>query len=296
MKIALRLTVLTALLLLPLQSTFAASFNCAKAKTWAEKTICNTKQLSNLDELLDASYKKALASTSAKSALKAAQTDWLVMERDTCEDVDCLKSVYTSRIAVLNEMIADAADFTTSSSTQTAAGWYKATATPNLVVRSKPDVTGTKLGNVPTGGKLKVLATTKQTDFIGGRNGTWVKVEWQGKEAYAFDAFLEKLSAQQQSSNNTQPPASSTGKTLEGVITSYECGDNCYLTITDKQGDAHSGLCTAPLCDSWNEIAEMPASYQNKKVKVGISIGKQYDAAGNVMGEMDAFETITLLK
>ena len=75
MKIALRLTVLTALLLLPLQSTFAASFNCAKAKTWAEKTICNTKQLSNLDELLDASYKKALASTSAKSALKAAQTD-----------------------------------------------------------------------------------------------------------------------------------------------------------------------------------------------------------------------------
>jgi len=291
MKTALRLTVLTALLLLPLQSTFAASFNCAKAKTWAEKTVCNTKQLSNLDELLDASFKKALASTNAQSALKAAQTDWLVMERDTCEDVDCLKSVYTSRIAVLNEMIADAADPTT-----TAGAWYKATATPNLVVRSKPDVTGTKLGNVPTGGKVKVLAVTKHTDSIGGRDGTWVKIEWQGKEAYAFDAFLEKLSAQQQSSTSPRPPANSTGKTLEGVIGSYECGDNCYLTIIDKQGDAHSGLCTAPLCDAWNEVAEMPANFKNKKVKVGISIGKQYDAAGNVMGEMDAFETITLLK
>jgi hypothetical protein len=40
----------------------------------------------------------------------------------------------------------------------------------------------------------------------------------------------------------------------------------------------------------------MPANFKNKKVKVGISIGQQYDAAGNVMGEMDAFETITFLK
>jgi hypothetical protein len=122
-----------------------------------------------------------------------------------------------------------------------------------------------------------------------------VKIEWQGKTAYTFDAFLEKLAAGE--SNNADKPKTSTKTTtLEGVITSYECGDNCYLTITDKQGTEHSGLCTAPLCAAWNEAAEMPANFQNKRVKASVGTGTQQDGSGNVMGEMDAFEVITLLK
>ncbi|UOG90940.1 MAG: SH3 domain-containing protein [Candidatus Thiothrix sulfatifontis] len=291
MKMTQGLLVVVALLL-PLHG-YAASFDCTKAKTWAEKTVCSTKQLSSLDELLAASFQKALASTDDKAALKTEQVAWLTAERDVCTDVACLKAAYTSRLAALNEMIAIAEEPTELDSEE-AGSWYKATAKPNLTVRDSAAVTGKKLGNVPYDGKVKVLALTDKTDSIGGRDGTWVKIEWQGKTAYTFDAFLEKLAVDNKQPD--EPETDTTGKTLVGVIASYECGDNCYLTITDKQGVPHSGLCSAPLCDAWNEVAEMPAKFKNKKVKATVGTGTQYDGSGNVMGEMDAFETLTLLK
>jgi hypothetical protein len=68
------------------------------------------------------------------------------------------------------------------------------------------------------------------------------------------------------------------------------------LTVRDEQGTDHVALCTASLCDGWNEVATMPANYLNKKVKVTLGRGKQYDGAGTEMGEMDAFDSITLLE
>lgn len=295
MKHCIRGLLLVTALVLPLHS-HAASFNCAKAKTWSEKTVCNTKQLSSLDDLLAVSFKKALESTDDKAALKSAQVAWLTDERDVCEDIACLKAVYTARLAVLNEIIASAEESVTEpDSDDVSGGWYQAIAKPNLTVRKSADVTGKKLGNVPYGGKVKVLEFTDKTDSIGGRAGTWVKIEWQGKSAYAFDAFLEKLPVVD-SDKADESHTTKASKTLEGLITSYECGDNCYLVITDKQGEQHSGLCTATLCEPWNEVAEMPTKFQNQKVKVTVGTGTQYDGGGNVMGEMDAFETIKLLK
>lgn len=291
MKMTQGLLVVVALLL-PLHS-YAASFDCTKAKTWAEKTVCSTKQLSSLDELLAASFKKALANTDDKAALKTEQVAWLTAERDVCADVACLKAAYTARLAALNEMIASAEE-PTESDDEEGGDWYKAIAKPSLTVRDSAAVTGKKLGNVPYDGKVKVLALTDKTDSIGGRDGTWVKIEWQGKTAYTFNAFLEKLAVDHKQPD--EPETDIAGKTLVGVIASYECGDNCYLTITDKQGVPHSGLCSAPLCDAWNEVAEMPATFKNKKVKATVGTGTQYDGGGNVMGEMDAFETLTLLK
>ena len=284
-----------ATLLLPLHS-YAASYNCAKAKTWSEKTVCNTKQLSNLDDLLAVAFQKALTSTSEKSALKAEQGEWLSAERDQCEDVACLKDAYTSRLAALQEKIANGEE--PAAPSDKATGWYQSTAKPSLTVRDRAAVTGKKLGNVPYGGKVKVLEVTDQTDSIGGVDGTWVKIEWQSKTAYTFDAFLEKLSSG--TVNNTKKPETTQnsktgGKTLEGIITGYDCGDNCYLSITDKQGEEHSGLCTAPLCEAWNQAAEMPASFLNKRVKASVGTDTQYDGGGTSMGEMDAFESITVL-
>jgi uncharacterized protein len=203
---------MTVTALLPLQ-IHAASFNCAKAKSWAEKTVCNTGQLSSLDDLLAISFKKALESTPDKAGLKAAQLDWLRHSRDNCKDTECLQQTYTSRIAALNETIPPA--------------------------------------NEPTAEKPP---------------------------------------------NNENKTVKTDGRILEGVIESYDCGDNCYLTITDAQGEDHAGLCTAPLCQDWNANTEMPASFKNRKVKVTIGTGKQIDASGNVMGEMDSFDDITLLK
>lgn len=196
MKTTISLALLAVTLLLPWQNATAASFDCKKAKTWAEKTICNNKQLSNLDELLAASYKKALANTANKSSLKSDQLAWLG-GRDACDDTECLKASYTTRIATLNEVVAD---------------------------------------------------------------------------------------------ETPQP------RTLVGHISSYDCGDNCYLTVVDSHGEEHVGLCYATMCNAWNEAAAMPSRYLNRKVKIRVGTGKQYDGSGtHVMGEMDSFDHITLL-
>lgn len=71
--------------------------------------------------------------------------------------------------------------------------WYVSTAKPVLVVRSTLDVTGEKIGTVPEGGKVKVLEKNIKPDSIGGRSGSWVKIEWQNGIGYVFDQFLKNL-------------------------------------------------------------------------------------------------------
>src|SRR5436305_15171376 len=70
-------------------------------------------------------------------------------------------------------------------------------------------------------------------------------------------------------------------KTMEGTISKFECGDNCYLTITDSKRKEHTGLCLAPLCNAWTEQQKMPARLKGKRVRVVIGKGKQYDDAGH---------------
>jgi hypothetical protein len=87
-----------------------------------------------------------------------------------------------------------------------------------------------------------------------------------------------------------------TPKTMEGTISKFECGDNCYLTITDAKQKEHTGLCLAPLCTAWTEQQKMPRTFKGKRVRVVIGKGKQYDDEGHVMGTMDAFTKIEILK
>ncbi|MGB5598880.1 MAG: SH3 domain-containing protein, partial [Thiothrix litoralis] len=91
--------------------------------------------------------------------------------------------------------IAEKALTTQQASASASGEWHTVIAEPNLVVRSKPAVTGEKLGNIPHGGKIKVIEKTDKTDSIGGRDGVWVKIEWQDTTGYAFDAFLAPLDA-----------------------------------------------------------------------------------------------------
>lgn len=88
-------------------------------------------------------------------------------------------------------------------------------------------------------------------------------------------------------SNNTE-------KIIEGVITRYQCGDNCYLTVIDKYGKRHTGLCAVSPCTQWNN-AEMPAAYKGRRVKITVGKGRQFDGAGNVMGTFAAFKKVQLV-
>ncbi len=82
----------------------SAGFNCAKASTPVEKMICTDAQLSKLDELLKVAYKKALANSSDPTVLKEVQLEWLQDARNPCTEIECLKQVYTARLAELEPM------------------------------------------------------------------------------------------------------------------------------------------------------------------------------------------------
>jgi uncharacterized protein len=92
----------TSLLLLSLAvvPARAATFDCDKASTFAEKAICSGARLTAMDDELGRPYKAALASSPQKEALKTEQKAWLA-SRDQCQDSNCILKAYADRIAAL---------------------------------------------------------------------------------------------------------------------------------------------------------------------------------------------------
>ena len=78
---------------------FAASFDCQKASTFVEKNICQSGELSLLDEKLSALYQQVLKNLNTEGT-KQRQVQWL-KERNNCQTESCLKKAYQTRIAEL---------------------------------------------------------------------------------------------------------------------------------------------------------------------------------------------------
>lgn len=81
---------------------FSASFDCKKAKTEVEKTICANPELSKLDEELAAAYRDAIgkAGQTEKAKLRKEQAAWL-RARNACKDTLCIEVMYRTRNAML---------------------------------------------------------------------------------------------------------------------------------------------------------------------------------------------------
>lgn len=79
----------------------AASFDCAKAVSWAERAICIEPSLGALDLKLAESFKKALARSPQPAVLRSEQMNWLRNRRDTCTHAMCIKQVYAARLREL---------------------------------------------------------------------------------------------------------------------------------------------------------------------------------------------------
>lgn len=82
------------------------SFLCSKARTWVEKTICASEQLSELDLELATVYARLLqvTSDSAERALTAEQRRWWAARTECqkqAEPAQCLEARYAQRIAAL---------------------------------------------------------------------------------------------------------------------------------------------------------------------------------------------------
>jgi uncharacterized protein/uncharacterized MnhB-related membrane protein len=95
-------------------AAFAASFDCTKATTPTEKTVCTNPELSSLDEQLAKSYRNVLAVTADQSQLRQAQRTWLTQVLNRCEDTKCLANAYQNRITTLNDGISTSPDKPTS--------------------------------------------------------------------------------------------------------------------------------------------------------------------------------------
>ena len=93
-------------------SAQAASFNCAKARSVAEKLICGNAELSHRDDALGRHYANARmrvkrlrivgapANAASKWLAKDTARRWRWRERN-CRDLRCLRRWYTRRIALL---------------------------------------------------------------------------------------------------------------------------------------------------------------------------------------------------
>ncbi len=99
------LFLLAALLALPTASASAASFDCKKAASRIEKTICADSELSKADERLAASFADAVAASLSPQALHAEQTEWL-HDRDKETDAKKLRELYRVRIEALGNVAA----------------------------------------------------------------------------------------------------------------------------------------------------------------------------------------------
>jgi uncharacterized protein len=86
------------------QVSNAQSFDCAKAKTQSEKSICKNKELSSLDSDLNKSFKEKHDFLKTKNVVLAEffrsnQNDWIWLRDLICKaDVSCLKDIYKTRI------------------------------------------------------------------------------------------------------------------------------------------------------------------------------------------------------
>ncbi len=78
-------------------TSYAASFDCAKAASKVEKLICGDAEISKLDEELNLVYKTALQDAKQAEAIRQAQKQW-IRERNGCEDAACVKRAYEERL------------------------------------------------------------------------------------------------------------------------------------------------------------------------------------------------------
>ena len=80
-------------------SAHSASFNCAKASTLVEHLICSDSELSAAaDNQLAKLYKKNFKSN---PNLFEQQKLWLE-KRNTCKDVECVRTAYRTRLSELS--------------------------------------------------------------------------------------------------------------------------------------------------------------------------------------------------
>jgi uncharacterized protein len=78
----------------------AASFDCRRPASGAERMVCANRDLSQLDDRLAVTYKQFMSTSSSPYEDQREHQAWLE-ERDRCRDAACLRALYNERLAQL---------------------------------------------------------------------------------------------------------------------------------------------------------------------------------------------------
>lgn len=139
------------------------SFDCAKASTLSEYTICADQGLSALDVELAIAYKRALAASSDTAFLKSRQKAW-VAQREQCGSADCIRSLYIQRLSELGGSASAQSSgdsITSATSVDLTNTFVVANALPPddfLSLRTEPSAkSGSRIEKMPNGTVLKVI-------------------------------------------------------------------------------------------------------------------------------------------
>ncbi len=83
----------------------AASFDCTKARRADEITICNDRELSELDVRMATWFEvnTSLVLMGRRGAMRDEQSAWLAQRARCRSDKSCLRSAYLNRIAELRK-------------------------------------------------------------------------------------------------------------------------------------------------------------------------------------------------
>ena len=180
---------------------YGASFSCQKASSFIEHTICNDSVLSKLDDDLAISYKNALKNSSDKEQLKKEQFDWINNDRNMCQNVNCLRQSYASRIVYFDNLTNKNSD-----NTNTIFGTYDLKES-SITINS--DLSFSYINVNPRNGNMCNIESERFTKV----NNILI---WQSTET---DCGLEIKQTKQNQINLTK----------RGEDCSYYCGMNAYI-------------------------------------------------------------------
>ncbi|MDX1961271.1 MAG: SH3 domain-containing protein [Leptospiraceae bacterium] len=107
------------------------------------------------------------------------------------------------------------------------------TAIGGLKVREGAGLEFNEIAQIPEFSRVKLLEETNKEEILHGVNGKWVKVEWNGKQTYAFDGFLKPITEKFSKGTyiETQKEFFLTSAEFDESKKSFSLGDDC-LGIT----------------------------------------------------------------
>lgn len=80
------------------------SFSCSKAHGDAEQTICSSTALAGYDRSVTAAYRRAIAISDDKAALKQEQIEWMKTRNGCARDAACLEKTMRDRVDQLMQL------------------------------------------------------------------------------------------------------------------------------------------------------------------------------------------------